>query len=504
MRVPNKSVFTTISLLLAALVTDARGQVNLPFGPASYDQDLQMFAPLELDLDNLPADDGSCGFFFGYDKLALSYSGERVTVGDPNIVQFAEVVYRLNDSPPALIPDDNTLGLYYDPYQIQNALMNVPPKAGFALGDRYEFGYRERDNGWMIGVLDGPALYQTETYGFGGDPPLDPGYTNNAGDGVGPQADFDLRAFGYGSVPVLFDTPTDYLRGFRDYLNELEDAASGTQVGPIVYVGNYGTNTEDDEVPVEVFRVADDLDHDLIFGTAVLVDEDDNIIGIVTDFDDLHDFNVFFDAVTVHSAVKTDGVEAMWMHQLSNTHYQAKRQNNRLELSYGARFFRFNDEFRVDAFGSILGDSSWDTTIDNQVVGPQVALRWSNQRQRWTIDTNLKFTFGYNVQDWEQTAAMGSELIPGALNRPLYGRPTYSTHGQRTDEFSPMGELRVEAAYHLTKAFALRVGYTGMYVGNVRRAAPSVRYYLPTMGFQDAGTQNLVANGVHFGVEFVH
>jgi hypothetical protein len=99
---------------------------------------------------------------------------------------------------------------------------------------------------------------------------------------------------------------------------------------------------------------------------------------------------------------------------------------------------------------------------------------------------------------------MGAELVPGALNRTLYGRPTYTESGLQKQTFSPVAELRVEAAYHLTKAFALKAGYTGMYAGNIRRAATSVRYYLPTMGFRDTGTQNLVVNGVNFGVEFVH
>ena len=503
MRVPRKSVFTTIALLLAAWASNAQGQVNLPFGPTNYDSDLQLFAPLELDLDNLPAETDSCGYFFSYDKLDLSYSGERTTIGDPNIVQYAEVIYRLNTT--GLAPDEDNLNLYYNPYQVHNALTNVPPAAGFALGDRYEFGFRDRDNGWMIGVTKGPRLYETQVYGFGSATrAIDQGFTDNSGTATAAQGGADLRAFGFGSVPVLFDAPTNYLRGFRDYLNYLGEAAIGTQVGPVVYVGNYGASTEDDTTPIEFYRLTDDLDHDLWPGTGFLLDADGNIIAIFNDFDDLHDFDVFFDSVTVTSFVKTDGVEAMWTHRISNNDYMAKNQNNRLELSYGARFFRFYDEFDVFAAGSILGDSRWDTSIDNQIVGPQIGLSWQNQRQRWSISTDVKFMFGYNVQDWAQTAAMGSGLIPGAVNSTLYGRPTWSEHGLRKEQFSPVGELRVEAAYHLTKAFALKLGYDGMYVGGVRRAAQSVHYYLPTMGFKDAGTQNLVVNGFHLGVEFVH
>ncbi len=84
----------------------------------------------------------------------------------------------------------------------------MPPDAGFASGNRYEFGYRDADNGWTIGILDGPLLNQGRFYGFarsaalgGGLPPfIDDDYT--PGDDIGPDggvnAGGDLRAFGFG------------------------------------------------------------------------------------------------------------------------------------------------------------------------------------------------------------------------------------------------------------------------------------------------------------------
>ena len=80
------------------------------------------------------------------------------------------------------------------------------------------------------------------------------------------------------------------------------------------------------------------------------------------------------------------------------------------------------------------------------------------------------FMFGYNTQNWSQENGIGAELVPGAINRLLYAQPTYSQHGLTFNQFSPVGELRLEAAYYLTQAFALKVGYTGMYVGNIKRA----------------------------------
>ena len=131
------------------------------------------------------------------------------------------------------------------------------PNAGFAWGDRYEFGYRDRGNGWMIGILDGPTQQQGKLYGmttgitdldYRGEPLFPPGSvgggnTNPNAQTPGPQSD-EFFALGFGNVHVNFATPAGYLQGFRDYLNYLAGAAIGTQVGPVAYVGNYGGTQE--------------------------------------------------------------------------------------------------------------------------------------------------------------------------------------------------------------------------------------------------------------------
>jgi hypothetical protein len=504
----------TASITLFAVMRAGQAQENLPFGPSNYEHDMQIFAPFDLDLDNM-VDDQWSGYFFEYNKLFWVYTGERVTVGSSNVFenvngvmvqgQFAEIIYRDNPQdegdPPA-------------PYLVQNTLHDVPPKAGFAMGNRYEIGYRDNGHGWMIGILDGPKLQQSETYGFTPDPFIGNGlppfipddYTDGTdiGPGTGPVG--EARAFGFGSVPILFETPPGYLQGFRDYLQNLFPASGGTVGGPLLYVGSYGLPVfQEDGTPGNnlVFRLADDLDGDGIWGD-VLVVNPDGTIGHIVDFDDLHTFNIFFDTVTVRNTSQVDGVEAMWTHDLTNNHYMAKHQNNRLSVGWGARFLRLYDQFRVDAFGSILHDAFWDTSFTNQIVGPQVSAQWINQRQRWRLETNARFLFGYNVSDWDQVGLMGEGLVPGALNQPLYGRPTAFSHGLREQDFAPVGELRVAASYHFTSSFALKFGYTGTAIGGIRRAAPSVHYSLPDMGYKDAGTQTMLTNGFDLGVEFVH
>ena len=55
----------------------------------------------------------------------------------------------------------------------------------------------------------------------------------------------------------------------------------------------------------------------------------------------------------------------MWTHMLTNNHYMAKHQNNQVTFSWGARFLRLYDEFRVTMQGSILHDVFWDTSFTN-------------------------------------------------------------------------------------------------------------------------------------------
>ena len=67
-----------------------------------------------------------------------------------------------------------------------------------------------------------------------------------------------------------------------------------------------------------------------------------------------------------------------------------------------------------------------------------------------------------------------------------------------------MAELRLQASYHVWQGAALKFGYTGSYVGNIRRAAPSVRYFLPDMGYVKTDGEDFLINGFDLGVEFVY
>src|SRR4029077_12409440 len=133
-------ILATAGVLLAMIACEASAQENLPFGPENYSQDFQLFAPVQIDIDDQPSTT-DYGFYASYNKLIWSYSGERVTVGDPNVVVVAERIY---------VQNQIDLGTLPEPYTIKNGLTDVPPDAGFAFGNRYEVGCRYGGNGWEV------------------------------------------------------------------------------------------------------------------------------------------------------------------------------------------------------------------------------------------------------------------------------------------------------------------------------------------------------------------
>ncbi|TWT87433.1 hypothetical protein Mal64_29720 [Pseudobythopirellula maris] len=530
------------------------------------------------------------------------------------------------------------------PYAVRNSILDAMPDAGFSWGERYEFGFSDGENGWMVGIIDGPETEAGGTWGAGGGQPLqDPDY-------IGPNA--DTFALGFGSVAVNFRLPNeDFLKGFRDYQNNNNGAAEGTVYGPLLYVGNYGANFDDNdpfntdnaaglitanvdqgllalgrfdeaqtdppnanpdvvlldalinvivgdvqnalttinglededqvgfvptvndvladlaalqaqfttlqndpppgEIPpnmldtqidnltvsltaldlllstivleeegdggdgentaIDADRLADDIDGDGNPGVVrVLADIDgdgvinpDEVIALLTDFGDLTTFNVFFDTVTARTRTKMDSVELVKTLDIDTGHKMERGRNQALRLSYGVRFMDIEDEFFMQGEGSIFGRTTVNTDVENQILGPQLGLRWTQHDGAWDWILDARGMLGYNIVDFDQYGLFGEEAIPGALNRSASARTTASVQGKTMHEFSPIGELRAELRYRLSKSISVKAGYTAHYVGNVHRGGNSTDFAVPYFGFKEDRT-DLFTNGLNFGVEFKH
>jgi hypothetical protein len=152
-----------------------------------------------------------------------------------------------------------------------------------------------------------------------------------------------------------------------------------------------------------------------------------------------------------------------------------------------------------------LADSLWDTWSENQIVGPQIGVRYFKLWERWTCTAEAKFLAGYNSQVVRQRGTLGTTLDPTILQ---FGKPFLmdkSSFKNTWDgqEFSPVVEMRIEAQYQLTSLVAVNVGWNAIWVDNIARASNMIEYKVPTMGILADGnnTQDVFMNGLNIGVE---
>lgn len=453
-------------MLISTCATTAYGQNAIgpmysPYGAAGTDTDAEWFAPVDFDFENRPMRKSS-GYFFRFDKLNWAITGQRTTIGDPNVQILSEIIY----------DDTNAFdrGTRPPQYVIQNGLQDVVPEATFGWGERYEFGLQEKGKGWLIGIINGPQVNQEQTFGSG------------------PQTS------GFGSIHINFVTPTGYLRGFRDYFSNADDVSGVVINGP----GGAGSGIPDDingDLGEGVFTVLADIDGD---GTI----DDDEVVAVAEDFDDMVAFNIRFNQLTVRNNSRVRGIELMRTLQLDNSHKMRKRQGSQVDVAYGVRFLSMKDEFGINGTSDFFrGLNTVTTSAENQIVGPQIRGKWSTQRGRWNMAVDGRFVFGYNIQDFDQSGTWGENIVTGALNQSASAQPTTFSSGKREDDFSPMVELRVDSTYQVSNSIALRLGYTAMFIDNISRASQLVEYGLPNWGIGQAGQQNVFINGVNFGFD---
>ncbi len=260
------------------------------------------------------------------------------------------------------------------------------------------------------------------------------------------------------------------------------------------------------------------------------------------------DLPINFDDVKVENRMETWGVELMCLHRMRPTHF-----GGFIELFAGVRYMEVNESFNVEARGeddpnnttveansrfvfdqndiilfpgTVLADSRWLAETDNRVVGPQVGARWSRKNDRWSLSVEGRFLAGFNTQRVHTEGTLGSELDapapfqwvvtppvnvgdpPGGFFGnpfiPLITEPYNFNHTDHLPEFSPAVELRMEAAYQLTRAVSVKAGWTGFWMSNVARASDIIDYTIAETGVMgiDGGSndQEIFVHGLNIGL----
>jgi hypothetical protein len=210
---------------------------------------------------------------------------------------------------------------------------------------------------------------------------------------------------------------------------------------------------------------------------------------------------VNFTTIYVQQKSRLQGVEALYMYRMDELHL-----GGQLEFLGGGRYFELKDQFWVDTTGGNVGDSYWNTKTHNEIGGPEIGIRFSQPIGRFSFAVESRFTAGINAQSIVQDGLLGAGLVAGQNTppAPTLLNATSFTNSTHFIEFSPLMELRAEARAQLTNMISVKVGWTGIFINNVARAADMVDYTVPTMGITrnlDGNLQNVFITGLNLGVE---
>ena len=304
-----------------------------------------------------------------------------------------------------------------------------------------------------------------------------------------------------------------------------------------------------------IARIVDGINQDGIPGAIVYFDSATGSSTFLTDFGDLHQFNIAFDRASLgqmpysgaldmidvvwlgddqgdenveHSLAAWQAAEALRLSdwQLTGVDGGARsavrdsgrddpnppptlapefvgKKRNGIGLIYGMRMFDREEWQTFSAHGGILGSTRSETTASNQIAGPAAGLVWIKTSGRWTARLQGLASIGFNSGSVEQNSSFGVELVPGATNRLLYAQPLNSAHHDSFDEFSPSGELRAELNYRITESVTLAINWSGVTVENALEVENRMRYYAPDFGLVDPGNQRLLVHNVFCGVEMM-
>ena len=441
------------------------------------------------------------GYFSSYERAVWAEHTEKVTVGSPNAIRHHMELLGQGAPDPIGIARYVAINPFGLP-EVQGGLGQVFPDFDFDHGNRFIFGNRGGSRGWEVSVLTPFELNRDQVYGYGftgqsgttggvavtpaGTPIIDGTgveFLDGLDDGLLPDSQTQL-ANPFGSVMILFDYEPGLMNGFIDL-------AEGPGVSAIANDDTNGDGFLDGD------GIADDINLNGVAGA----DTVDAATGIrLIDFGDLVELPTSFHLVNVRNILKNTSIQLM----RSKTIQSARNGHTGVELLYGVRYMNFDDHFFVRGEGGVLGRSFWNTEINNRLMGPQVGSRWTRSHGRWGLSADARALMAINVENWEQDASIGEDLVPSSNNHPLYFSPTVSHHGKRKYEFAPMGELKVNSNYQLTKGVTLNLGYNGVFAYGVRRAATHVNYRLPNMGFVDGKRETIIMSGLNMGLTFSH
>lgn len=463
-------------ILLGALAIGAGSAAN-----AQDIDDLQFFAPAEITSYGGDYPPQREGWFGSVDWVRTSITAPDVTDIGANGGSAIVVSGELGGDFPLTFPDILPSFFPTQRGRTETNTINTSPFDGdFTNGTRIEWGHVDGHWGWMCGM----NLINPQTNDIvAGD--VDVVFLDS----------YALQPFVDLETGLLSYRPVGYLDGFINTTRvDVDEAAVDDTSFDIL-------------IPASVFRIAYGRNFDgNMDGVIDPTNPDDQLPAVFKDLDDLYRLPVVFEEIRVRNVVEVNTYELMPFYRFDQFH-----NGGNLELSLGLRFTRFEERFVVQGWGGILDDSNWNTKANNNIVGPQLMARWSKRLGRFNLSAQGRGFLGFNFQNVKQVATLASSLddavVPNSttsrpVNFPAILNASTFNHGLHTEELAPAVELRAEVSYTVTKAIALKGGWTGTWQDGLARPSNMVSYQLPTMGIlENNNRQSIFMNGITLGVE---
>ena len=327
------------------------------------------------------------------------------------------------------------------PVEIRNTFFTDIANSEAATGHRYEFGYMQGNRRGFVSIID--TYNHVERFVEAPDP--------TSADAL-----------------VLFNDPNGLLLGYVDFeLDGLDDDFDGDGVFGRDGIDTTGNGIPDTPAP--------------------------------EDFDDRVPWLANFASANMRTNTRLRGVELMWGQE-----HPLDGQNTGYELLYGVRYLDVADYFGVVGSGGNFDGTTVNTSTHNNIFGPQIGARVFRHWDLFSLTAEARFTPGINFQRANLRGSVAPNFQPNnnGRNEPIGLTPAGSVVSDDSTEFSPIGELRVESAFHPVNWMQVRLGYNFFATGGIGRAAPRVQYTLPGLGLNENSTsEEFFGHAFMFGVD---
>lgn len=326
----------------------------------------------------------------------------------------------------------------------------------------------------------------------------------------------------------------------------------GAYGGPVFWVGNTGRNSQG----LETSLYSDNgtvTNVDVIYSDAQTVVyihadrdgdgeiNDDQPIGAIIDYDDLHQFNTRFTNAVVHEhliptsfefskqfvigksfpgeptwrGLRFDGFIDEWAFGFGDEvagwkpaswgkHKGGDAPKTAAYLSTGVRVMQTESLFEFIGTGGILDGTRVRHVNDHVVVGPQLGVGWVAEQSIWRVEALILGLAGYGRMEATQTGVVADGTPPGALNRSATLFATTSHHQSEEEYFGWNGEVRLSGSCQVSQHWRVEAAYRWLATGPIYDAYDQVSWNIPNWGIQeDDDTRTATGGAFYLGVSYV-